>query len=221
MQTSPFLIQSCLNIFFTQGVKVSVDDIAKELCISKRTLYEIFENKSELIYQCILHLVEEEKTKMTYYLSKDGGNVIEKLFPFLNIEIYSSLKEHHCFFLEIKRYYPEIFEKLVMTHINAYLEYIDTILKEGIERNIFRNDIQAEIVKVFFFFLMTTQNNNSNNKSLFQRYSVVEIFENTILCYIRGISTSKGLKLIDDVLQRSHQYFENNKINCNQEKSKI
>jgi AcrR family transcriptional regulator len=206
MQTNSFLIENCLNIFFAQGVKVSMDDVAKELGMSKRTLYEIFENKSELIYKCIFYLVEEEREKMKYHLSKEEANVIEKLFPFLNIEVYDRIKQHHHFFCDVKRYYPEIFAKIVTAHIDSYLEYIGKIIEEGVAQSFFRNDIYVDIVKVFFFSLMTTHNHN--NKDLFQRYSIVDIFENTILCYIRGISTPKGLKLIDDVLQRNNHYYE-------------
>jgi AcrR family transcriptional regulator len=208
MATNIFLIQNCLNIFFAQGVKVSMDDIAKELGMSKRTLYEIFENKSELIYRCISHLVEEEKEKMTHYLSKNGGNIIEKLFPFLNFDVYERIKKHHHFFVDIKRYYPEIFAKVVAAHIDSYLEYIGGIIKEGVGMSIFRNNIQVDIVTTFCFFLMTTH----NNKDVFRRYSIEDVFENTILCYIRGISTPKGIKLIDEVLQRNHQYFEEKRI---------
>ncbi|MDR0603628.1 MAG: TetR/AcrR family transcriptional regulator [Bacteroidales bacterium] len=204
MPTNIFLLQNCLNIFFAQGVKVSMDDIAKELGMSKRTLYELFENKSELIYRCISHLIEEEKENMIRLLSKNGGNIIEKLFPFLNFDIYDRMKKHHYFFHDIKRYYPEIFAKVVTAHIDSYLEYIGKIIKEGIEQSLFRNDIILDIVKIFFFSLMTSHNHE--NKDLFQRYSMVDVFENTILCYIRGISTPKGLKLIDDVLHRNLNY---------------
>ncbi|MDR2410352.1 MAG: TetR/AcrR family transcriptional regulator [Bacteroidales bacterium] len=208
MSTNIFLIQNCLNIFFAQGVKVSMDDIAKELGMSKRTLYEIFENKSELIYRCLSHLVKEEREKMIYNLSENGENIIEKLFPFLNFDIYDRIKKNHHFFRDIKRYYPEIFAKVLTAHIDAYLKYIGEVIKEGVSISIFRNDIQVDIVTTFFFSLMTTH----NNKDMFQRHSIVDIFENTVLCYIRGISTPKGIKLIDDVLQRNHQHFENKKI---------
>jgi AcrR family transcriptional regulator len=206
MQVNTFLIQNCLNIFFTQGIKVSMDGVAKELAMSKRTLYEIFENKSELIYKCILFLVDEEKERMEHDLSQKGVNVIEKLFPLLNYDIYERMKKHHHFFLDVKRYYPEIFIKIAITHIDSYQVYLGKIVKEGITQSVFRDDIHVDIVKAFFFSLMTTYSHN--NKELFQRYSMVEVFKNTVLCYIRGISTPEGIQLIEDILQRNHPRFE-------------
>jgi AcrR family transcriptional regulator len=211
MQKNMRLIQNCLQILLTYGIRVSMDDIAKELGMSKRTLYEIFENKNELIYKCISLFIKEEKERMDNYLSKYSSNIIEELFPFYNIEIYNIMKENCCFFSDIKRYYPEIFDKMLSNHWESYLSHIGEIVNKGVKQGDFRKDINVELVTAFLFDLMTTP---KQDKELFKKYSnrkysMANIFENTVLCYIRGISTEKGQQLIDNIIKRDYSHFEN------------
>ena len=72
MQQHKELIQKCLQIFLSEGVKVPMDDIARELRMSKRTLYEIFENKTNLLIKSIELLFEIEHEKIDYHLSKSN-----------------------------------------------------------------------------------------------------------------------------------------------------
>ena len=207
MQTNIRIIQSCLQILLTQGVRVSMDDIAKELSMSKRTLYEIFENKNELIYKCISLFAKELKNKMEHYLSENNSNVIEELFPLFNYDIYNMMKKNDYFFRDIKKYYPEIFDKIIINHKELYMSHISKIISKGVGQGFFKKEINVDIVKAFLFFLITSPKEEDNE--MHRKYSFTSIFENTILCYVRGISTPKGQQLIDDVLKQSYPYFEN------------
>ena len=206
MQVNNSIIQSCLDILLTEGIRVSMDDIAKKLSMSKRTLYEIFENKNELIYKCISLFIETEKGKMEHYFSNNKSNIIEELFPLLNIDIHNRIKEHRVFFIEIKRYYPEIFDKVIANHLAYYHSYISKVIKKGIEQGYFKNDINADIVSVFLFELMTS---TKQNNELFKKYSMLTIFKNTVLCYIRGISTPKGQEIITSAINKDYSIYEN------------
>jgi len=203
------IIQNCLDILLTDGIRVCMDDIAKKLSMSKRTLYEIFENKNELIYKCISLFIGKEKEEMEHYLSNNGSNIIEELFPLLNIDIHNRIKEHRTFFIEVKRYYPEIFEKVVAVHLSFYRSYMGKIVKKGIEQGYFKDDINVEIVTVFLFELTTSP---KQNNELFRKYTMPNIFKNTVLCYIRGISTTKGQQLIDNVIGKDYTHFENDTV---------
>ena len=183
-----------------------MDDIAKELSMSKRTLYEIFENKNELIYKCISLFIEREKEKINSYLSNNNSNIIEELFPVLNIDVYNKMKEHNYFFLDVKRYYPEIFEKVIVSHLGFFHSYISKTINKGMEQGFFRPDINADIVSLFLFELMTA---SKQDKELFRKYSMPNIFKNTVLCYVQGISTPKGQELINETVNKKYHHFEN------------
>lgn len=210
MQQHTAIIRNCLNIFQTQGLKITMDDIARELGMSKRTLYEIFESKTNLVYKSIEFLLFEEENKISQFLSSDGINIIEELFPMLNYDVYNWIKDRREFFYDIKRTYPEVFDKIIATHLDDYKMKLGEIIEKGIKQGFFRKEIDADIVKIFFFDLQAA---GKHNKELFEGFPIEKIFENTILCFVRGISTPKGIKLIDEILLRDYPYFDDKK-NC-------
>jgi len=123
------------------------------------------------------------------------------------------MKERRYFFIEIKRYYPEIFDKIVANYMNEYFSHISKSINKGIEQGMFRKTINVDIITAFLFDLMTS---SKQNKELFRKYSMENLFENTVLCYIRGISTEKGQQLIDDIIKRDYSCFGNAKISRNE-----
>ena len=199
MQANEVLIQNCLQILLNQGIRVSMDDIAKELSMSKRTLYELFENKNELIYKCIVLFIKEENKKMEDYLSKNHSNIIEELFPLLNLDIYNMTKDRHYFLHDLKRYYPDIHDKIIANHKDFFMSRISKIINKGVEQGFFKKETNTDIVNAFLLYLFTPPNNG--HKEILAKYSIPEIFENTVLCYVRGFSTQKGLDVIEQTLK--------------------
>lgn len=213
MQQHRELIQKCSQIFLSQGLKVSMDDIARELRVSKRTLYEIFENKTELVQKSVDLFFEIENEKIEYYLSQ-SGNIIEEMFPVLNFDIYNRMKKYGDFFRDVKKLYPEVFEKIVASHLDTYKSRIGKIIIKGIKQGFFREDVNVGIVEIFLYDLQTTR---EHNKELFEKYFIGDIFQNTLLSYIRGLCTDKGIQLIEDILHRDYPYFKDKK-DCIQDK---
>jgi len=203
MQENKNLVQNCLDIFQTQGLRVTMDDIAQELSMSKRTLYEKFENKEELVLQCIELLFQEEHKRMEQDLIKNA-NIIEELFPMLNFDVFNRVRKLKDFIEGIKKHYPEVFEKVVALHLDEIRSTIGGVISKGIKQGFFREDINVDIIKIFFFDLQTAR----HNKELFERFPVAEIFQNTLLCFVRGISTVKGVELIETVLSRDYPYYK-------------
>ncbi|MDR1878634.1 MAG: TetR/AcrR family transcriptional regulator [Bacteroidales bacterium] len=213
MQINTAIIQNCLNIFLSQGLKVSMDSVANELGMSKRTLYELFDNKTGLVYQCVSFFVEQENDKMDHYLAGENISVFEKLFPILNVDIFNRVKDYHRFSLEIKRFYPDIFEKIIATHIESYRTRIGNTIIKGIQEGVFRSDINVEIVKMFFFDLLML---SRFCKEDYQHYSIAEVLDNTLFCFVRGIATPKGLQTINTLTEKEvYRFLKTNLKNIN------
>ena len=204
MQENKNLVQNCLDIFQTQGLRVTMDDIAQELSMSKRTLYEKFENKEELVLQCIELLFTEEREKTRLDLSRNA-NIIEELFPILNYDIYNRVRMLRDFFGSVKKQYPEVFSKVVASHLDEIRFNIGEVIAKGIKQGFFREDINIEIIQTYFFDLQASA---KQNNELFERFPVEEIFRNTLICFVRGISTVKGVELIENVLSRDYPYYK-------------
>jgi AcrR family transcriptional regulator len=92
------LIEKCTIIFTSYDVKVSTDEISRMLGVSKRTLYEFFNSKESLIYECANFTIERMKTIVDAHFEKNTNNVIEKLFPMGNPKLQKMLVGYNRFF---------------------------------------------------------------------------------------------------------------------------
>jgi len=191
-------IEKCTAIFTTYGVKVSADEISRMLQISKRTLYEQFESKENLIFECVNHTINKIQTLKEAHFSDNKNNVIEKLFPFTNPQLQKMLLEENRFLKDVRRLHVDIYRKTMEKHIESFKSNIIGIIKEGIDEGVFIPDINPEIIIDVIFMIHDAL---TNKLEFFDKFPPLEIFKNTALCYLRGISTPKGLEMIAQTLK--------------------
>lgn len=189
------ITETSLELFLQKGCKaVTMDDIARENGISKRTLYEIFTDKSQLLEECIellyLQMSDYSKTFMN-----NSSNVIDVLFILHNSQSDVLLDLKKNFFSELKRYYYVIYKKSIEYFIDFHkkmtLDYIIRGQKEGL----IREDINTELVSKIIIEISTILENSE--VFTLKNYSRKELFREVIIFYIRGICTPQGIELID------------------------
>jgi hypothetical protein len=97
--------------------------------------------------------------------------------------------------IPIKKYYPELCESKIKNNDTQNLSRSIDLLNEAIRDNLFRNDINVEIVAR----LISEQFKMLNNQEIFpeDQFSKIEVFENIVINFMRGIATEKGLQLIE------------------------
>jgi len=187
------LIEKCTAIFTSYGVKVSTDEISRMLGVSKRTLYEFFDSKENLIYECVNFTLAKIQTLIDAHFSENTNNVIEKLFPMSNPKLQEMLVGDNRFLEDVRRLYTDIHRQTMEKRIESLKKYIINIIREGMEDGVFLPDINPEIIVDVIF---TIHRVTVNKLEFFEKYPPVELFKNTVLCYLRGISTPKGIELI-------------------------
>jgi len=191
------LIEKCTGIFTSYGAKVSMDEISRMLEISKRTLYEFFDSKENLIYECVLFTISKIKSVLEVHFSENGNNVIEKLFPMSNQKLQKLLVEENRFLKDVHRLYWDIHRQTIQKHTESVKMHLVDIIKEGMQDGLFLSDIYPEIIIDVVF---TMQSALTEKFDLFEKYSHTDLFKNTVLCYLRGISTPKGIEMIEQTL---------------------
>ncbi len=194
MEIRDRIIACSIELFTKSGIRfVTMDQIAAELGISKRTLYEIFHDKDNLLKQCLEVMVEQGNTEMQEVLN-NSKNTIEALYLIGQHGEKKRATINHLFFDDIEKLYPD-FRKIFTrrkTVANDSISY--KIIKKGIVEGIFRKEINLEIVDTFLHEMMRI----CHNKELFPEYTgTKEIVKNIVIPYFRGISTEKGQVLID------------------------
>jgi len=189
------IISGARQLFTKYGIRsITMDMIAEQLGVSKRTIYENFKDKDELLKYCIDEGMTEQRAKI-YELIKNSENVIDATFNFIkySINIYKTF--NLLFFYDIQKYYPELCELKIKHNDKQNLDRTIELLNQGKSEYLFRNEINVEIVAR----LISEQFKILNNQDVFpeSKFSKIEVFENIVINFIRGIATEKGFLLIE------------------------
>ena len=187
------ILEAAMLAFREKGIRaVRMDDLANQLSISKRTLYEIYSNKEMLLYECIRdHDVEMEK-KMADLLAPDN-TVMDVLILFLRLHIEDSSKTNPLFYAELAKY-PSVKRYIDERHEKRQNRSAG-FMRRGVEEGFFRSDINYQIFNIMIDVFMK----HIMDKGLYKTIPLTDIIRNIIMVMLRGFCTEKGLRFIDNL----------------------
>lgn len=194
------IVENSLELFVKKGCKaVTMDDVAKENGISKRTLYEIFKDKTDLLEECLRYMYNQMEE---YFNSIKGntGNVIETLFIMQSDQSDVLFNLRKNFFEGLKRYYYPLFKKSVNYFIDFHQKVTYDFLQRGKKEGLIKSEINTEIVTKILIELGHMME-NSNIFSL-EEYSRSELFLEVTVPFIRGLCTMEGIRVVDMNLEK-------------------
>lgn len=193
------IVKRALNDFMQYGFKsFTMDDLANKMGMSKKTLYEYFPSKQDLVEATLDHALEMSCKKVETFVQGEGS-VIENVYrnqkkvkEFFNINSYRPI-------WELQKYYPKTYERMEIEFAKSDALFIDKLLEKGWEEELFRKDINVEFYKIFY---TNVQRLRSVTNSFPERdfpfwetiYTIMEYF-------FRILVTEKGLKELERVLQ--------------------
>ncbi len=178
--------------FRSKGIRsVKMDDIANTLTISKRTLYEIYENKEQLL----METVKEESRSFDVHMQEfiEGGNhhVIEVVTEYYRLQMKSLAVVTPAYFIELQKY-PCILKWLMQNREERQCN-AKHFFEDGIKEGYFRADVNYELVTKISSGMMDFIMENR----LYNSYPMQEILRNVVLIHIRGFCTLKGIEELD------------------------
>ena len=189
--------------FMQKGIKnVKMDDVAAELGISKRTLYELFSDKEELLLD-VVKLHRKEMKNYMISVAEKAENVLEIIMSFYIRTTEDFQTTNILFFEEIKKY-PQVTKFLEEGRKENAVSAV-AFYKKGVEQGIFREDVNYEIVQEMIHGQMDMLIHNDIRKT----YSTVEIFKTVVFMHLRGITTEKGLSIVDEFLEQMNELHKN------------
>ncbi|MGL5786458.1 MAG: TetR/AcrR family transcriptional regulator [Bacteroidales bacterium] len=195
MELKDRIIEIAFEQFALNGIKsVTMDEIARHIGISKRTLYEHFKDKETLVRDCMA-LCSKVGAEQRFEAMNRADNILELFFSFIeNVSVYFRSFNRN-FFRDLKKYHSKVYADYEATQSENVKDMIE-MLKSGIGQGYIRSDINPELAMLLlrsqFDFLWFSDLPVAKN------FTIVETVETMIVVFIRGISTEKGLKLIDD-----------------------
>lgn len=192
------ILITAIDLFHKRGIRcVKMDDIANELKISKRTLYEIYSNKEELLFEVVRHDKQREKRRLDE-IAKTGLNVINIIIEICRFRIEEFSQINPLFFEEIHKY-PELLAYVRRLHDERETD-AHAFIQRGIDEGLFLPDVNYEIVRT----LTVASQQAIMNQYLYKKYDVKELAYVGILFFIRAYCTLKGVKMLDEELNSLH-----------------
>jgi AcrR family transcriptional regulator len=189
------IIEEAAVMFRTYGIRaVTMDMLANQMGISKRTIYEVFNDKDELLTGVLKWMTVKQRGLMEKVMS-ESENVIEAIFKILTIMMDHFQNMSPSFQMDMKRYHHDIIEKLDVVNELPYVSNNVLIIERGIKEGVFRKDIDVEIINKCMLEVAKI----TNDRDLFppDSFPSKDVIRNVYLNYLRGLCTQKGLDLID------------------------
>lgn len=187
--------------FRLHGIRsVRMDDLAALLGISKRTLYQEFADKEALLV-AVTTRNKKSVDEMYKRFEQESSNVLEIMLKMLRFTIGIFSTTNPKYFEDMHRY--PLFKEEVEKSKDIHREHMRCFLLKGMEQGIFRDSVNVDI----FLDVQQIMQDHAVH-ALTQRYGAVETLRNSILIAMRGISTRKGIEMIDTFLEETRNRVE-------------
>ncbi len=185
------IINKAFDLFSQYGIKsVSMDDVAKAAGISKRTLYESFEDKETLLIEGIDHNSESLGQYLTG-LEKEPFNALEVILLFYEEMMKNPRWFNEKFYEDLKKY-PKAQQKIEMNKARMGKRCMD-LFTRGVKEGVFQEGINFEIMAL----LVKEQTKMLRPSNVFSKHSITEVYNTILLTFLKGISTEKGRAILD------------------------
>jgi AcrR family transcriptional regulator len=197
------IVDHVSQMILSLGVKsVRMDDVANSLGMSKRTLYELFGDKEELLSQSIVHMMERRCKNISEQV-RDCDNMLEVLMKsikiFTNSGQVSDMEKRLT--ANLKKFYPAVYEKVQRVHSEWGVQGLQYALDRCLAEGYLDPSVDVELM-ARLFFTSTGVLMSDNDVILPEGVSREEAFGAMVVNFLRGLSTVKGLQLIDEMLAR-------------------
>ena len=196
------ILRNTSALFLERGCKsLTMDDVASANGMSKRTLYEMFHDKAGLLRKCILLMHKDNMTRSEEELAK-SGNVLEWFMRSLENKDEKRMSFYYDFFMEVKRYYPEVFMNVVQDVNRWHCELLERVIRQGQKEGLFITDIlDAHQLSLQLFELSVAVTDRAVRNYLEIKHDRGS--DCLMLFLIRGIATEKGREYIDEYLKNN------------------
>lgn len=189
------ILKASMHEFMTKGIKaVKMDDIAKHLSISKRTLYEIYSNKEELLLAGMTFHEQQCEQRLTSYAADPRHSVVDVILEYYRMQMRNMVDVTPLVFAEISTY------KQVFAYLEGRRRRRDEqarlFFARGVQEGFFRADVDYGIVAA----IAEASLNHVMEARMYEHHDLAYIFQNIVFLFVRGFCTQKGIRIVDAFL---------------------
>ena len=202
------IIEQAAKMFAEQGIKsIRMDDIARSLGVSKRTLYEMVEDKEELLYLSIRYMQSRRMAKVEQKLRENTESLVQLFDSFAlmteNRELHRRISNN------LRKFYPATFER-VRKEVEAESgKILYSLIQHYIDCGLIVPTVDIRLSVTILYYTTTTIVTSADNMTLPDGVTVNDALAYTIINFFRGIATIKGVQQIDDYLESKRENSNN------------
>ena len=202
------IIEQAAKMFAEQGIKsIRMDDIAHTLGVSKRTLYEMFKDKEELLYLSIRFMQSRRMAKMEAKL-KENTESLAFLFDSMGL-MMDNRDLHRRISHNLRKFYPATFERIRKESAAQSGKILYSLIEHYIDCGLISPTVDIRLSVTILYYTTTTIVSSADNMSLPDGVTLQDALSYTIINFFRGIATLKGVQQIDEYITKIRE--NNNK----------
>lgn len=197
------ILEKATDMFLTYGFKsVTMDDLAQEMGISKKTIYAHFENKTKLVTECTnrLFVIISGGIDSICSLNK---NPIEELYEIKKFVMQFLKDEKSSPQYQLQKYYPKIFATMREKQYDKMKSCVIDNIERGLEQGIYRENLNVEFIsRIYYAGGLTIKDH-----ALFppDKFSQSQLMDDFLEYHLRGIVTPKGRKILNTIINSNEE----------------
>ena len=189
------ILEKSSHMFITLGFKsVTMDDIAAEMAISKKTIYQYFKNKDELVHDASLFVYEKISTGIDCICSL-GKNAVEELIDIKNFVSQYLQDEKNAALYQLSKFYPKTFKFIRKKEFEKMQECVVRNITNGIEEGLYRKEVNLSFMtRIYFQGVFSIKDIDVFPLEEFDNKSLQDLY---LDYHLRAMVTEQGLKLLE------------------------
>lgn len=197
------ILEKATELFLDLGFKsVTMDDLAQEMGISKKTIYSHFRTKTKLVEETTSNLF----CAISMGIEQIQGlhkNPIEELYEIKKFVMVHLKNEKSSPQHQLQKYYPKIYDTMHSGQFELMQDCIEDNLKRGMDQGIYRENLQIDFISRIYFSGVTS----TKNQKLFpmHQFPVAPLMEEYLEYHLRGIVTPKGRNILNNIINSNHE----------------
>lgn len=191
------IITKASELFLKLGFKsITMDDIAGEMCISKKTIYKYFCNKELLVEESTESIHKAVHETINSIVQMNHNAIVEnfKIREMFSEMFKSSVDTSPIY--QLKKHYPDIYEKVMLREINECSMWFRNNIIKGIENGLYREDVDIDTYVKFYYTLIFSINETTSSEKEVQKLEL-----NALEYHTRAMATPAGIIELQKQLQ--------------------
>jgi AcrR family transcriptional regulator len=197
MEKITHLLEQATALMMKYGIKsVSMDDLARQLGMSKKTIYQFVENKRDLVNKMVNHAIEDERRQVEAILSNSSDALTEMLT--IARFVLAQLRElGPSLVFDMKKYYPREWDIMENHHLHYITQTITNNISRGISEGLYRSEIDPVTIAQLYHAMTHA----IVDEELFplKRFSKTDLYTHMIRYHLHGIVTDKGRAILKEL----------------------